>query len=365
MNLMDSATDRSSFAPPAARTFAPPAVPSTAATPQPAHGSAAHEAPAPAERGQPLNISATELATGIAKETLRVWERRYGFPRPARDVHGERLYPADQVERLALVKRALDLGHRPGRALALPAHELHRLAGAPSGLRRPRRGAPLHTTLGAPWLALLQQSEPQALRRALLREMGRLGLERFVLEVAAPLAHTMGEAWHHGHIEVFQEHAATQTLSVLLREAIDAAANPYGMGPRVLLTTLPGEQHGLGLLMAEVLFTLRAARCQSLGLQTPPAQIALAAARWGADVVALSCTPCVPARTLLAGLAELRQQLSPEVPLWAGGSAPALHRQPIAGVRVFDSLVPIASALAAWQAARVQAPHAPHAPQAA
>jgi len=48
---------------------------------------------------------------------LRIWERRYGFPAPLRDAAGERVYPAEQVQRLRLLKRLLDSGHRPGRVV--------------------------------------------------------------------------------------------------------------------------------------------------------------------------------------------------------------------------------------------------------
>ena len=47
-----------------------------------------------------LTIAAVERDTRIGKDTLRVWERRYGFPAPLRDSNGERLYPLDQVEQL-------------------------------------------------------------------------------------------------------------------------------------------------------------------------------------------------------------------------------------------------------------------------
>ncbi|MBZ8144144.1 cobalamin-binding protein, partial [Rubrivivax gelatinosus] len=44
-----------------------------------------------------LSIAAVERDTGLSKDTLRVWERRYGFPSPARDPQGERAYPLEQV----------------------------------------------------------------------------------------------------------------------------------------------------------------------------------------------------------------------------------------------------------------------------
>ena len=61
-----------------------------------------------------FSIAAVERDTGIGKDTLRVWERRYGFPQPGRDNFGERSYPLAQVEKLRIIKRLLDAGHRPG-----------------------------------------------------------------------------------------------------------------------------------------------------------------------------------------------------------------------------------------------------------
>ena len=55
-----------------------------------------------------MTISAVERDTGLGKDTLRVWERRYAFPQPIRDAKGERLYTPEQVERLRLIKRLMD-----------------------------------------------------------------------------------------------------------------------------------------------------------------------------------------------------------------------------------------------------------------
>ena len=66
----------------------------------------------------PVNISSVERDTGLSKDALRVWERRYGFPQPYRDAHGERIYPSDQVDKLRLLKRLLDQGHRPSKIIA-------------------------------------------------------------------------------------------------------------------------------------------------------------------------------------------------------------------------------------------------------
>ncbi|NDG58046.1 MAG: MerR family transcriptional regulator, partial [Betaproteobacteria bacterium] len=78
--------------------------------------------------GVQLSISAVERDTGLSKDTLRVWERRYGFPEPVRDSLGERLYPVEQVERLRLIRRLMDAGHRPGKIMRMKPDQLQMLA---------------------------------------------------------------------------------------------------------------------------------------------------------------------------------------------------------------------------------------------
>ena len=76
-----------------------------------------------------LGITAVEQETGISKDTLRVWERRYGYPRPGRDPHGERAYPPEQVEVLRRIRRLMDQGARPGRIFAQGVEALEALHG--------------------------------------------------------------------------------------------------------------------------------------------------------------------------------------------------------------------------------------------
>ena len=73
-----------------------------------------------------LGIAAVERETGLSKDLLRVWERRYGFPQPQRDAQVERLYPLEQVQRLRWIKRLLDQGARPGQVVSLPPDALQK-----------------------------------------------------------------------------------------------------------------------------------------------------------------------------------------------------------------------------------------------
>ncbi len=304
-----------------------------------------------------LSIAAVERDTGLSKDTLRVWERRYGFPMPERDTLGERSYPFGQVERLRVIKRLLDAGHRPGRVVSMAPDDLDRLAstvGLPAVPRDLSAAAPAPTDL-AEFMRAIGANDIDGLRRLLARTLSRVGLGQFVLEVIAPLNVQVGETWMQGRIEVFQEHVYTEAVQVVLRNALHHLPPAGGGRPRVLLATVTGEPHGLGLLMAEAVLAQEGCRCVSLGVQTPVWDIVRAANALEVEVVALSYTGCTNPNRVIDGLVELRAKLPPAIELWAGGSAPVLQRRAIAGLRVIPSLHQVAAALAEWHQHRPDA----------
>ena len=293
-----------------------------------------------------LSIAAVERDTGLAKDTLRVWERRYGFPQPVRDAFDERLYPPAQVERLRLIARLLGAGHRPGRIVPLPQEQLQALLlqAAPADAAAPP-SAELQDLI-----ALVRSHDPLALRRTLGQNVMRLGLGRFLTEMLAPLNVQIGEAWMRGEIQVFEEHMYTESVVAVLRSALGSTvAMPRPGMPRVLLATFPQESHVLGLLMAEVMLTLEGCECVSLGAQTPVDEIVRAAAANRVQIVGLSFSPAFSPQLLLRGLQDLRERLPASVQLWAGGSHPALHRRAIDGVTSVRELGEIAALLAPWR----------------
>ncbi|MDY0108207.1 MAG: MerR family transcriptional regulator [Giesbergeria sp.] len=308
-------------------------------------------APAPT-----FSIAAVERDTGLSKDTLRVWERRYGFPQPERDGAGDRVYPADQVERLRTIRRLMDAGHRPGRIVGLDPDALQALQGevvAPQHrvwVTPDRGGAEVGDAL-APYLDLLARHDVQGLRSLLQQAFLRMGLVDFVTLLVAPLTTAVGEAWMQGRVQVFEEHLYTECLTGVLRNAIVEVAPPAASAsPRVLLTTFPQEAHGLGLLMVETLLALEGCHCLPLGPQTPVADIARAAQACRADIVALSFTPVMGAQAAQAGLRELRELLAPKVAIWAGGRAPFLRARPLPGIAVLPTLGALQEQVADWRA---------------
>ena len=186
--------------------------------------------------------------------------------------------------------------------------------------------------------------------------MLRLGLVAFVTQLAAPLNTAVGDAWMQGRFQVFEEHLYTECMTGVLRHAIAGIAPPQGRGaPRVLLTTVPQEAHGLGLLMVEALLALEGCHCLSLGPQTPLADIARAAQVHDADIVALSFTAVQSPHTVVAALRTLRRQLPPRIALWVGGQCPVLYQRPLPGVLALQAISALPAEVARWRAKAAQA----------
>ena len=312
-----------------------------------------------------FTIAAVERDTGLSKDTLRVWERRYLFPVPGRDVHGERLYSREQLEQLRLIKRLLDTGHRPGQVVGLPHAELQAL-GRQAGANRPRsqgrRGKTAITATAAAGdvlapeiqacFELVKRHDVLGLRRTLAAAAQALGLAPFVSTLVAPLNTLIGDAWMNGRLEIFEEHFYTESVTAVLRHGISGLAGGGDASPRVLLTTFPQESHGLGLLMAETFLALQGCHCLSLGVQTPVPDIARAVSAHGAQIVVLSFSASLNPKDVTQGLGDLRGLLPPAVEIWTGGACPVLQRRSVPGVRVLDRFAAIEPELQRWRRAQ-------------
>lgn len=293
-----------------------------------------------------FNISAVERETGLSKDLLRMWERRYGFPHPARDAGGERLYSPADVSKLRAIKRLMDVGMRPGKIVNQSLNELNALADARSIANKGDAAPELVRDV----LGLLRDHDTNGLQKLLVQRVMRQGLQQFVLETVAPLNREVGAAWMCGDLQVFEEHQYTETVHVALRTAINAFPRTVEGSPRVLLTTFPKETHNLGLLMVEALLVPEGAQCVSLGTQTPIEDIRRAVLAHRANILALSFSGAYPLRVAVEGLETLRAHLPAQVTIWAGGEMTRRVRKTIPGMVLIPELAATIPALRSWKA---------------
>jgi MerR family transcriptional regulator, light-induced transcriptional regulator len=294
-----------------------------------------------------LTIGAVERDTGLSKDVLRVWERRYNFPKPSRDNNGERIYPTEQIERLRVIKRLMDAGYRPGKLLALSEDELSVL----ETRRAQTHGLSMVPDIQRQILSLIQSHDAQGLHQALAQSLMKQGLQSFTAETVAMLNRAIGEAWMRGEMQIFEEHLYTEQVIAVLRSAIAGIPRRFSE-PRVLMTTFPNELHSIGLLMVESMLAPEAATVISLGTQTPIPEIVMAARAYDAQIVCLSFSGAYSPKQAVAGLKTLRETLPAETAVWVGGDLARRIRRDVEGVVVLPILEDVLTALRAWRAER-------------
>jgi methanogenic corrinoid protein MtbC1 len=276
------------------------------------------------------SIGAVERDTGIKRDTLRVWERRYGFPEPVRNDKGERLYPEEQLRQLQRIRRLLDQGCRAGKLLppdedSLDALESDLLAVTPSD-------PGVESILEA-----VRNGDHEEVKSRFSGLYKKQGLAGFITQTVAPLVQTVGERWASGELDVYEEHFVSQQLIHFMNAEI-AKIQVTAKKPKVLLATLPGEEHTLGLLMVSGMLSAHEVTAISLGAEVPMDQIRSAADKFCVDTVGITFSGAYQYNQIRDDIKELRDLIPETVDIWVGGEGVRRLRKLPAGVTKFKSL---------------------------
>ncbi len=277
-----------------------------------------------------LSIGGLADATGISPDTLRMWERRYGRPTPVRLPSGHRRYTSDQVRWLRRVAEAIARGHRPGRVVRAGERELEAMLGDPFA------GDSLAPEIASLCERVALNDEIGLLSR-LRADWRALGPLDFLESRLGPFLVAIGRAWADGRIDVRHEHLASEAITDFLRTARAELSRPE-RAPVIVLATLKGEMHGLGLQMAALLASLSGVEPRVLGVDTPLEEIAGAARELGAHAVGISVSLSSGGVDTDRQLAELLSLLPEGTRLLVGGEGARGVRRGPRGVEYAEDL---------------------------
>jgi MerR family transcriptional regulator, light-induced transcriptional regulator len=269
--------------------------------------------------------------TGLTPHVLRAWERRYGAVRPTRSESGRRLYTDLDIRRLKLLSRITKQGHPIGNVATLPDEALENLAKQTtiSRAERPRSGKGSsgreRTAIVRDCIAVVQRFDTDGLNRILKRSVLEAGYTAVVRQVIAPLAQRLGDLWSEGILQTSHEHFASGVIRAFL---LDPARQYSGTLPNTALvaSTLQGQLHELGVIMAAALAAERGWRVIYLGPSLPALEIASVAMKCDARVVALSMVYPEAEPQIVNELRELRNSLPEKTPILIGGRGAESYR---------------------------------------
>ena len=281
-----------------------------------------------------LNIGALSKATGVPVETIRTWERRYGFPASRRNDAGHRIYELDTVDRLRLITEILSQGYRPSQLQGRSREELEELHETTLPEEESRGLIEDSTAWLDDWIEPITAFDRERLVRALTRHFSRMSIFDFMTHRLAPFLREIGERWSSGGLKIGHEHFATECVRDFLSDRWRPISKG-ARGERVILATLPGERHCLGLHMAALTAALADRRVVFLGSDTPVEDITVTAEAAEAELVAISLSACADSADSVEFLESLREELATDIELVVGGSGAP---EEMTDVEVFDEL---------------------------
>lgn len=322
--------------------------------------------------GHPIAVVAER--TGLSRDVLRVWERRYGAVEPIRSAGGQRLYTDNQIERFRLLAAATRHGRNISLVAALTNEQLQQLITDDVHAMQSRllsaqateenavtdshkdatgvaRSAPFARIIASALTHTLAYDGP-GLDRILRYAIAEYGLPAVLEDVIPNFMQRIGDEWMVDRLTIAHEHLASAAVLAVIHEFIRAVPERHN-APRILIATPTGERHGVGAALVAAAAALDGWTIVYLGVDVPARQITSAAEAVGATVVGLSAVYAPDISALKHEFTAVRRSLSPDVALLVGGSAVQHHAAEFAlpGVTVCASLVTLRTELSKRYAA--------------
>ena len=242
--------------------------------------------------------------TGLSKDVIRVWERRYGLVKPSRSSNRYREYRDEEVALLRFVKAQMEQGATIG-SLAAEGHD--------SLVVRMRVATPVsaedqkpHERLLDDLMGSLDPLDKAGFERRLNGAVAVIPFEEAVQRILLPLQRRIGELWHQGRLDIGVEHYVTKIVQQKLFSVMNQLPVNES-GPRVLIACPEGETHEIGAQAVAYIAATKGCHVYYLGPNLPISDLVIFCEKIKPDLVLLSLTEVKPEAAALQQLEELEQ----------------------------------------------------------
>lgn len=217
--------------------------------------------------------------TGIPRNTLIAWERRYGVVRPERHDNSYRSYSDADVDKLKRIKSSIDSGLSVSEAIAMLDDNRDKTPRISSPVSSGRSSS-VDAQIADPFRELREQlfdaltNYRGTSAERLLAEMLAIAADTRIHQIYFPVLRRIGDEWEQGKLTVAQEHYATTILREQLVSILIGIARRRTRALHAACTTFPGELHELGALAMAVRLSQAGYRVSHLGADLPLTDLA-------------------------------------------------------------------------------------------
>ena len=263
-----------------------------------------------------IRIQRVAKITGLSKDVIRVWERRFGLLKPARGANRYRNYSDEDVALLRFLKEQLDAGGSIGELSKLGREEL---------LGQARASAPqvsfvdnIFSGLLRELLSTLEPFNRVTFEKRLNGAVAVVPFEEALHGILLPLQEQVGQLWHDGHLNVALEHYVTKQI----QQKIFSAMNQLPVaefGTKVVVACPPDEEHDIAALAVAYRCRVRGCRVYYLGANVPIASLTNLCIKVEPDLTIMSFPLALSDDKATELVQSLANEVSPASNLAVGG----------------------------------------------
>jgi DNA-binding transcriptional MerR regulator/methylmalonyl-CoA mutase cobalamin-binding subunit len=269
--------------------------------------------------------------TGLKPYLIRTWELRYRAVCPKRSSSNRRQYSDEDIQRLKLLKLAVDCGHGISSVVSLSNQELLAL------VERDRHDGPRPHISGLASSTISPETVPETIERTVasaLAHISRLDShalesilgeaavdltrQAFLQQVIVPLFERIGELWRAGELKIVHEHMASLTVRSMLLDML-RTTDVAETAPRIVVATPVGHWHEFGALASALAASESGWQALYFGPNLPSEEIAYAVKQCDARALSLSLNHCLDDKHLPIELTRLRRSMGRQMPIFIGG----------------------------------------------
>lgn len=280
--------------------------------------------------GTTYSIKYVASQTGLKPYLIRSWESRYQAICPSRSGNNRRCFTDGDVERLRLLKQAVDQGHPISSVAKIDNSALRNLLkrhlalhGSPEAFANEvttREGD--DDTQAAEFVeqALFhtQRLNPAALEQVLEEAAVNMPRQFFLQAVVLPFFERIGALWRRGQLKTINEHMASVTVRTILWDVLRSAVISRA-APRIVVATPVGHWHEFGALASALAASESGWRPLYFGPNLPAEEIAYAVKELKAKALALSLCHRLQDHRLGGELKKLRRLVGRDMAIFIGG----------------------------------------------
>ncbi|MCG6892766.1 MAG: MerR family transcriptional regulator [Desulfobacteraceae bacterium] len=283
-------------------------------------------------KAKQYEIRYVSLRTGLNPHRIRAWERRYGAVCPVRTRTNRRLYAESDIQRLRLLREAVEAGHRISGIGRLSTAALKKLVlrdtggdgsgNAPKTTMGPTSVVHSIKALKIEAYRAVEALDTAAFKKGLEHAAAAFPRRRFLEDFLSPLFANIGKAWSAGALSIACEHMASAVARSFLGDLLQQETTVES-GARILVATPAGHRHEIGALVSALCASEAGWFPVYLGPDLPAREIVAAARRVSGRAVALSIGHDSRRAALCGELRKLHKGLNGSAVLLAGG--PGIH----------------------------------------